>query len=275
MEPVTIAGALIGTTVNKLLPETVLVLSMVALLAMTARTTFRIAGRLRRAETLSLIARGRITASNSSLRPSELVTLVEKVGNEASSQDDEFELEADSSALVREQNDHGSDCSRDEGIAAGKPCPGAKQTEIGIPGGDALTVSVEKADCKTRLPNENLEFDRHTPWFNVCVLGALFVVVVALNLLKGGGAYRSPVGIECGSPAFWSVNLLILLWIAAVVAFVRRHLMRRHEAKVARGYAFVDGDVAWDSRSTVTYPLLCGVAGFCSGMFGIGGGIGA
>jgi hypothetical protein len=119
-----------------------------------------------------------------------------------------------------------------------------------------------------------LEYERHTPTFNVTVLMALFVVVLALNVLKGGGAFQSPLGIECGSFWFWFTNFTILLWIFAIVALVRWYLMLRHDHKVACGYEFAPGDVHWNARSTVVYPLLCCVAGFCSGMFGIGGGIG-
>merc|ERR1712086_842154 len=35
----------------------------------------------------------------------------------------------------------------------------------------------------------------------------------------------------------------------------------------------VEGDIHWDDRATVVYPLICSVAGMCAGMFGIGGGI--
>ncbi len=29
----------------------------------------------------------------------------------------------------------------------------------------------------------------------------------------------------------------------------------------------------WDAEATVKYPLICGLAGFIAGLFGIGGGI--
>jgi uncharacterized membrane protein YfcA len=39
------------------------------------------------------------------------------------------------------------------------------------------------------------------------------------------------------------------------------------------GYQYVEGDIAWDNRATIIYPLICIGAGLCAGMFGIGGGI--
>ena len=35
----------------------------------------------------------------------------------------------------------------------------------------------------------------------------------------------------------------------------------------------MEGDIAWDNRATIIYPLICIGAGLCAGMFGIGGGI--
>lgn len=45
---------------------------------------------------------------------------------------------------------------------------------------------------------------------------AVFVVLLTVNLLKGGGAFDSPVGIECGSFAFWATSVLSFLYLIAV-----------------------------------------------------------
>ena len=38
-------------------------------------------------------------------------------------------------------------------------------------------------------------------------------------------------------------------------------------------YRYAEGDIIWDDKATLQYPLICIVAGLCAGMFGIGGGI--
>jgi len=43
--------------------------------------------------------------------------------------------------------------------------------------------------------------------------------------------------------------------------------------KVALGFVFVEGDVQWNERNAIICPLLCVLAGFFAGMFGVGGGI--
>ena len=108
---------------------------------------------------------------------------------------------------------------------------------------------------------------------NVKVLVVTFVVILFINVLKGGGAFPSPLGVRCGSPSFWVSNGIMLGWILLVSIFARMYLVRRHEIKERVGYPYVEGDIKWDSRATVVYPVVCTAAGFFAGMFGVGGGI--
>lgn len=50
----------------------------------------------------------------------------------------------------------------------------------------------------------------------VGIMTAVFVVLLTINLLKGGGAFDSPVGIECGSFAFWATSILSFGYLIAV-----------------------------------------------------------
>lgn len=51
------------------------------------------------------------------------------------------------------------------------------------------------------------------------------------------------------------------------------YLVNRHEIKRIVDFDFVNGDIHWDSRRKMVYPLLFGSTGLCSGMFGVGGGM--
>lgn len=113
-----------------------------------------------------------------------------------------------------------------------------------------------------------LEEERHTPQANIMILVTLFVVVLTINILKGGGAFRSPLGIRCGSQGFWVSNAAMLGWIVIISIFCRQYLVKRCEQKERCGYQYVEGDIKWDSRSTVVYPCVCCFAGFFAGMFG-------
>ena len=112
-----------------------------------------------------------------------------------------------------------------------------------------------------------------TPIFNISTLIVMFVVVLIINMLKGGGAFASPVGIVCGSVWFWLANLSMILWSLAVMLTARDYLVKRWKLKTKIGYKYVEGDIEWDGRATLVYPAICSLAGFFAGMFGIGGGI--
>ncbi|EED94211.1 predicted protein, partial [Thalassiosira pseudonana CCMP1335] len=101
----------------------------------------------------------------------------------------------------------------------------------------------------------------------------MFVVVLAINILKGGGGFASPVGIKCGSAAFWISQALLLVWIIGISLVARRQLIKDTALKMGAGFRYLKEDMIWDDKSTIIYPLFSTVAGFCAGMFGIGGGI--
>ena len=45
----------------------------------------------------------------------------------------------------------------------------------------------------------------------IVLLTSFFVVTLALNLLKGGGGFASPLGVTCGSGAFWGITAATLV----------------------------------------------------------------
>lgn len=92
-----------------------------------------------------------------------------------------------------------------------------------------------------------LEAERHTPWVKVRLLVFCFVVVLVLNLFKGGGHFPSPLGVECGSFAFWFITLMVFAWVIGISLYVRQDLIKvRHQGSqsgVMRVYVCV-GSIA-------------------------------
>lgn len=135
------------------------------------------------------------------------------------------------------------------------------------------------AECILTLPtkvidelSEILEKEKKTPTDKVIILSIMVVVVVCLNMLKGGGG-MSPIGVKCGSSSYWALTALILAWIIAISLWMRAELIKSWKAKCRVNYKFLPGDIEWNERNTVIYPSLCFFAGFFAGMFGVGGGI--
>lgn len=251
MEPLTIAGALIGAILNKLLPEALLVISLVALLSFTAYNTLKKAVRMYRAETRAMRL----------VKESELTRMARKMEEEEEEEEEtESLLDEDGEARsdIEMTNDSGeggdNDEDEEEGTSNGSRTSNNQD--------DDNSVFSSAADLKNKEElNAILEEDRHIPMGNVKVLIVTFVVILFINLMKGGGAFPSPLGIRCGSPSFWVSNGVMLGWILLVSIFARMYLVRRHEIKERVGYPYVEGDIKWDSRATVVYPLVCTAAG--------------
>ena len=222
MEPLTIAGALIGAFLNKILPSELLVVMLVLLLAFTAYTSLAQAVKMYRAETRHL----RALAAES-----ELTKIVHE------------EEDADQEEALLEH---------------------MELQEGENPGDGTLTDINFKVEGELA---QILEEERKTPMSNVYMLVSMFIVVLFINVMKGGGAFRSPLGIRCGSNSFWVANAVMLGWILVTSFFARNILVQRFETKRRVGYQYVEGDIQWDGRATIVYPAVCCFAGFFAGMF--------
>eukprot|EP00980_Cylindrotheca_fusiformis_P009695 scaffold2142_cov190-Cylindrotheca_fusiformis.AAC.4 len=221
MEPLTIAGALVGAFLNNIIPEIVLALMLVALLSFTAYNTLKKAIKMYNKESAG-IREKEVTNS-----PGEASNLI----------DDKTETTASYQSTAPDEE-------------AGK-----------------------KANGRTTELDQILEAERRVPLSSLSILLVMFIVVLVINLAKGGGAFPSPLGIVCGSTAYWIANAIMLTWILATTFYVRSYLEQRYERKKAVGYKYAEGDIEWDHRALSLYPSVCSLAGFFAGMFGVGGGI--
>mmetsp|Transcript_14885 Transcript_14885/g.31834 ORF Transcript_14885/g.31834 Transcript_14885/m.31834 type:complete len:541 (-) Transcript_14885:413-2035(-) len=239
MEPLTIAGALIGAFLNKILHEQLLTFMLVLLLSFTAYNSLRKAIKMYNIESRMLRKQG---LKPDGTKRSELSHLDQKEEEEG-------------------LNQAGDELLEDMDLQEGEN-PGSGDLDV-LPGGQTDAQALQKI----------LEEERVTPMFNVRVLVGLFIVVLVMNLLKGGGAFPSPIGIKCGSQEFWIANAIIMGWIILISIYIRNYLVKRNDLKERIGYKTVEGDIKWDARATILYPSICCLAGFFAGMFGIGGGI--
>lgn len=233
MEPLTIAGALLGAFLNKLLPEVFLTIMLVVLLTFTAYNSLKKAVKMYKAESRKLREQG---LKPDGTKESELTHI--------SQQEESSDV-----------NKAGDELLKDMDLQEGEN-PGT---------GDAENpLEIEKAEALQKILDE----ERDTPMYNVTLLVGLFIVILGINLLKGGGAFPSPIGIKCGTQSFWIANGIMLGTILAFCVYVRAYLVSRFEAKERMGYKYVEGDIQWDARATIVYPGICCLAGFFAGMFG-------
>lgn len=237
MEPLTIAGALIGAFLNKVLPELFLTVMLVLLLSFTAYTTLKQAIKMFKAETRMLREAG---FKPDGSKESELTKI---------------EIQDSTENIAQSGKELLKNMDLQEGESPGST--------------DQTPEWKINQKLKQEL-DQILEDERKIPPKNMAVLVVMFVVVIAINILKGGGAFPSPLGLKCGSTGFWVATVAMLAWILAISFYVRDFLIKKWETKRRVGYKYLDGDIQWDPQATIKYPVICCAAGFFAGMFGVG-----
>jgi len=252
MEPLTIAGALIGAILNKILPEQVVVFLLVLLLSFTAYTTLSKAISMYRKETKQM-AKQQLSTTTTTTSQAQLSNLT-KLSQMAQDQ------EAQEALLDHVELSQINDDQYEEELV------------------QSMTNNEKQHNSTNNYKTQRelqqiIQEERDIPLSNVTVIVALFLVILIINVLKGGGAFSSPLGIVCGSTSFWVANATMLLWILLLIFFGRAYLIHRYHLKKRCHYTYVEGDIQWNERATIIYPFICCFAGFFSGMFGIGGGI--
>ena len=222
MEPLTIAGAVVGTLLNIIVPEALLSMLLVIVLSVTSFRTVRKARAL--------------YAKEGPLRLRFRCYELPLLG-------------------------HGD--RPDGSAAAGSAAAATAAAAPAAPRGRrpaASVLSAGPAGEKAALPE-----DGAAPWADLALLALCLAGVACLDILRGR--------LRCGSGGFWAATLLVLPWVLLFAVAMRRKVLRKYRARVAGGYAFVEGDIRWEGRSTIVFPALCSVAGVFAGLFGIGGGI--
>lgn len=276
MEPSTLAGALIGANLNKILSETVIAVMLVVLLTFTAYNTLKKAMKLYRKETSELM---KMNVGTKTVSP---VTVI-KDDSDALLDLNQYLLLNDSLDLEDDDNLRRGEYARELSLHSMQEVTpfgtnNYPQSPISVMNGyeNYYDVSKEEDDFPEHVDpfqlQQILDEERSPKRNKVGLIIVMFLVVLTINILKGGGGFQ-PLGIECGSAAFWLAQIVLLLWIFMIAVIARETLIKDTKRKIAAGYSYLPDDVKWDERSTVVYPLISTLAGFCAGMFGIGGGI--
>ena len=131
---------------------------------------------------------------------------------------------------------------------------------------------IEQAELTANKLLKLMKEEKKTPLSKITVLILLVTVVVGLNMLKGGEG-SGLLGIQCGSLPYWYLTAAELIWMCILSLLIRSYFINRWKTKQKLKYCLISGDIEWNSRNTLIYPLLSFFAGIFSGMFGIGGGI--
>ncbi|CCI41706.1 unnamed protein product [Albugo candida] len=131
--------------------------------------------------------------------------------------------------------------------------------------------------CKQNIDNTPIGRNIHTAQRNLlCDVGVLsltWLSLIFVSLVKGGHGASSVVGIECGSYSYWGTIISMPLFFCGVTAHFAQRILKQRVFLESCGYRYAQGEIRWDRHSVVRYPGLCTLAGVAAGMLGIGGGM--
>lgn len=299
MEPLTMVGAIVGAFMSKVLPDWLLSVSLVLLLAVTTEATLKKGIQQWNKESAIFAEENKglvEQAHNMEVEMAESSSLLQEEENEGpkaappakrfpqlprtdedkakmeelkKKQQEEMEREKNMTKLQRAVHE----------LEGGSGTATGSNDEISADSMDTTDAEIESGIKKTISDAGELEAllaqESRTPLDKMLIMTGMVVIVIVLNLLKGGkkGVFDSPLGIECGSTAYWSVQLTVVVLVLIVSVWARNVLIEKWKLKSRLNYKYCQGDVEWNERNTVVYPAACFFAGFFAGMFGVGGGI--
>ena len=264
MEPLILFGAIAGTYVNKVLNQRVLIVLLVLLLSVVAHNTLKKARKMYTAEELYI---KRILWAKQKKRNAEKpimgkLTTVATFEEKLAEADPPFIPKVHSVSPLPKANDE----SRPQGDASSLPSDSSQSNS----GFQSFFIYGDAASVKSSILEEEAD---PIPQHKITYIFTMFLGVTSFNVFKGGAGFESPLGISCGSFAFWVVELLTTIWLSICTLLAARYLLKRHAIKEAVGFDYVRGDIKWDVRTIVIYPAACVIAGLVSGIFGIGCGV--
>ena len=250
MQPSTLAGAIIGTYFGKLFPDWILSLSLVVILAYTSMRTLEKGFKLYEKETKSRNEGSK--ALTDTIKYDAAITRIEEQVSLLSNDNDDDDIEEDEHENIKQQNTKQH----------------TQKLDIKISNDNNNNINNTNHNSNDIQPAERIQIieeEKNTSLRKVGWVCLMFFIVITLNLAKSA--------VTCGSFLYWSMVMFILIWILGISAVMRSILMKEWQRKLRVGYIYAEGDVEWNERNTVIYPLLCIFAGLIAGMFGVGGGI--
>lgn len=277
IEPVILLGAIIGTYVNKTLEAKTLIVLLVLLLSVIALNTLKKARRMHHAEELYIkrimwAKQKRKNAQTTATSP----VYPGSFDNKLAEADPPFVPKIHSIDSPKGSRERSTSPKRATGMKAnlldGSNHSGnADNSSHGsFAQSFNLFINLRKEDAESVKSSLLEEEADPLPQNKITYIITMFLVVIAVNVLKGGAAFESPLGVQCGSIWFWLFEVLTASWLILCTFLAGKYLLRRHAIKEAVGFDYVRGDIKWDVRTIVIYPSACFFAGVIAGMFGIG-----
>mmetsp|Transcript_33565 Transcript_33565/g.69002 ORF Transcript_33565/g.69002 Transcript_33565/m.69002 type:complete len:627 (-) Transcript_33565:1289-3169(-) len=117
------------------------------------------------------------------------------------------------------------------------------------------------------------EDSRQFPKEKMAYLGLLWAVLTAIAFLKGGKGFHSLIGITCEDAGFHLLGSFQFLWTFSFAAYFGYRNVKRTEKRLEVHYPFNETDILWTYPRLRYFSFSAFVAGFVAGLIGIGAGM--
>ncbi|DBA02502.1 TPA: hypothetical protein N0F65_010974 [Lagenidium giganteum] len=278
MEPMTLAGTIIGVNMNAIFPEWLITVLIVWLLTKTSLRTLAKGKKIWTEEHAADMAVLNNIVSYWKLLPHQskfkkfravaraylkwksykrAVPVVESEKDISNPQEAEVHMLKSTVLSINDDTDDEDDSEDNEGGSL--ISSGSKKKAFD----DDLPVTLEEVK----------QHRRSVPWGDLGVLLLTWVGLVLFSLAKGGHGSPSITGLSCGSSGYWSLVGASMPFFMVVTLYFGRRISRVHSMMQSCGYEYAKGDMVWTKRAVIKYPALCTAAGTAAGLLGIGGGM--
>jgi len=296
MEPTTIAGAVIGSVLNKILPEAVIASLLVLVLGATTWKTWTTGDRLALKEEEAGTG-GTMTEEERANQSwydclANLVVITDDSSNSPAPEEEE-----QSKPLVSNEakeiefgtaGDHSQEEDRVAALSEGTEKATAEaalrrakeedlateswshtkqaiaDTAKGAAAKGAVWAGIS-ADLRASAEEHVREEAESFPLWKIGAITMCFFFVILCGVVKAEAT-------QCGTPGYWLLLLAPVVATVSMMCIVRSYLLDKATVKKAARVE-IEGDIHWDEKNTISYPAVCTLAGVFAGMFGIGGGI--
>jgi len=101
------------------------------------------------------------------------------------------------------------------------------------------------------------------PWKKNLWLVVAWILILASSLGKNFAL--------CNSGLYWFLTIILLPLLFAITYFYGKQLVKEHRDRSLSSYA--PGDIFWNKKNVLIYPLIASSAGVAASLLGVGGGM--
>uniref|UniRef100_A0A7S2UHA8 Membrane transporter protein n=1 Tax=Attheya septentrionalis TaxID=420275 RepID=A0A7S2UHA8_9STRA len=270
LAPMEMAGAVMGTLIQKVMPNWLYLLIASVILSFTSYKTYK----------KFFVSYKKEKVEREKNKELELQRSQRRSQREASRKDSALQAAEDGSRTPNKEEGEGENGEsflengkeKEEIVTTNDDSQNEKTNTRGSLVEEKFTD--EDKQKEKQLRQQYLEEDsRQYPRDKLIAFMILWVGLLLITFLKGGKGVDSLVGITCESPWFGVLIAMQFFWTIGFAGIYGHKLIKKQALKDAVHYPYQPHDVIWNRQKLRFYAAFTFVAGIVAGLIGIGGGM--